>query len=780
MAAILGGAASLGIVTRAPACGPWLPEQILVSHRVILRTPVGDYAQEVLALTEEDSAPALPPGLTRVPAAALHAGYDGSGDEPSAPSPPNPDLAELREALEHDGVPPEKREAIASAYQAFCAELTEKMAAMRPTSDGFRFDEHARTIRAEAAPPSGGPFVLPAALAEALPSEWSDYQEGAYYFWHKDLPAAHAAWERLLARPLAQRRYRSTWAAYMLARIDDQPDAAPEDREHRYQRVRQLRAEGCRDVFNLASDSFGWEGRVALDHRDFPAAMRLYYLQGVSGAGLSDPMASSLRTVVEEIVKDGPASETMTTAGHDPFLRRVVTLYLACHRRFASELEVPDEQSSDKAAANKAAELEQGWINILTRENVNAVCEATPIAWSAYQQGDYAQAAAWLAKAPAADGLALWLRAKLALRDGQTDAAAKFFARAVRSFPVEIKATDDGLDEATELAQDAATFRASQFHADLGIISLSRGDYAQALSALLRSTFWRDAAYVAERVMTTDELRAYVRKNFAAAPPPAPDPAASSTPDPGDAPAAAPTTVEAIQASIARERSANPAVYALRYLLARRLARDGRYAEARPYYPAPLWPKFDEYVAALKLGQNDRQPKDKRADALWRAAKIGRWLGMELFGAEDDPDWMIDDGQLEEEPYRERRVGAPPSRKASAEADNPNPTPPPVYVPPLSADEKRRVGRHAIHPEERYHYRYLAADLAWKAAALMADQQEGTAQVLAAGGLWLESVGETKAADRFYIAILRRCNRTATGQKADKTGAIPRDVHDDL
>ncbi len=65
----LAGAAFLGIVAPLFACGPFPPEQILLSHRVVLRTPVGDYAQEVLALTAEDSAPTLPPGMTRVPAA---------------------------------------------------------------------------------------------------------------------------------------------------------------------------------------------------------------------------------------------------------------------------------------------------------------------------------------------------------------------------------------------------------------------------------------------------------------------------------------------------------------------------------------------------------------------------------------------------------------------------------------------------------------------------------------------------------------------------------------
>ncbi len=193
------------------ACGPFPPEQILISYRVVLRTPVGDYAQEVLALTAADGAPALPPGMTRPPEEASPRADDDA--DPPTQNPPDPDVTELRDALEHAGVPADKRDALASAYQKFQADLAAKIATVRPAPSGFRFDERARAIRTEAAPPDGEPFVLPPELADGLPVEWRDYQEGACRFWHNDLPGARAAWERLLARPLAERRYCSTKTA---------------------------------------------------------------------------------------------------------------------------------------------------------------------------------------------------------------------------------------------------------------------------------------------------------------------------------------------------------------------------------------------------------------------------------------------------------------------------------------------------------------------------------------------------------------------------------------
>jgi len=70
----------------------------------------------------------------------------------------------------------------------------------------------------------------------------------------------------------------------------------------------------------------------------------------------------------------------------------------------------------------------------------------------------------------------------------------------------------------------------------------------------------------------------------------------------------------------------------------------------------------------------------------------------------------------------------------------------------------------AVH---RYHADYVAADLAWRAAQLMPDNDEQTAILLNTAGSWLKN-GDDKAADRFYQAIERRCAKTKIGQEAIK------------
>jgi hypothetical protein len=219
-----------------------------------------------------------------------------------------------------------------------------------------------------------------------------------------------------------------------------------------------------------------------------------------------------------------------------------------------------------------------------------------------------------------------------------------------------------------------------QARGELAALRLSRREYRESLSLLLRAGYWTDAAHVAERVLTVDELVAY----------------------------AAPST----NAS-------------LRHLTARRLARLGRYTEARPFLPAELRPKLDELTTALAK---------RDASSLWQAARIMRAQGMELTGTELDPDWFIHAGNYDS-----------------------------------GFDSSNRLAHAAVEvqPFRRYHYRYRAADFAWEAAALMPDNTDETARVLHEAGTWLKD-RDPQAADRFYKALVKRCGQTELGKAADK------------
>jgi hypothetical protein len=232
---------------------------------------------------------------------------------------------------------------------------------------------------------------------------------------------------------------------------------------------------------------------------------------------------------------------------------------------------------------------------------------------------------------------------------------------------------------------------------ELGVLRLARNQYAESLDALLRSGFWGDAAYVAERVLTLDELKHYVDRHW-------PDQKAETNKS------------NEIDDALDSARTGEN----LRYLLARRLTRELRGAEAREYYPTEWRPKFDELVARLIEGWDETRYSADRARALFAAAYIARTNGMELLGTEVGPDWFLHGGNFE--------YGVTPEGRTNES----------FKIVPASPDERRRVQAHKADPMARFHYRYQAAFLAWEAAKLMPDDSNETAFVLWQAGEWLK------------------------------------------
>ena len=116
---------------------------------------------------------------------------------------------------------------------------------------------------------------------------------------------------------------------------------------------------------------------------------------------------------------------------------------------------------------------------------------------------------------------------------------------------------------------------------------------AEALDTLLRGKYWLDAAYVAERVLTLDELRQYVDRYWAVPPRPDWQPG-------GD---------HMVSMVISDHR------FMIRYLLGRRLARAGRWEDACTYMPARLLPHVDAYVVSVAKSRVDHERALIRLDA---------------------------------------------------------------------------------------------------------------------------------------------------------------------
>ena len=525
-------------------------------------------------------------------------------------------------------------------------------------------------------------------------AEFADYQRGAD-LWHAGKTNdARAAWSALLKRPAAERRYRSTWAAFMIGKAA--LASTPEQAVAMFRQTRALAEKGFHDTLGLAASSLGWEAQAELRQDHFERATALYLQQLSTG---DTTAADSLRIVSERVLKSDPRN--LLRCARDNNLRRVVTAYLVSGRG--------------------TREYTLAWLVAIEATGSFQLTGADRLAWAAYQVGNNTLAARWLKCAPADSPIAQWLRVKLLLRDGKLDEAAALLANIVRQFP----RTDDwsGAYKVNEVTDGDTDRRPTpqQISGELAVLQMSRGQFTDSLDLLLRNDYWWDAAYIGERVLTVDELKQYVDKRW---------------------PVLDGNAWDFDKFNPSRE---------IRWLLARRLARLGRLDEARPYYAERFQPEFDKYVTALRTGRDNAKPAAERAAALFEAARQARWWGMSLLSTEGDPDFHCVEGQYE--------LGSTLSNRLK-------------YEDLVTCTERQRAEEPPTSITARFHYRYLAANLAWEAAALMPDNNDGTARVLYEAGTWLKN-RDPKSADRFYKALVKRCGTTELGKTAGKKHWFP-------
>jgi hypothetical protein len=176
------------------------------------------------------------------------------------------------------------------------------------------------------------------------PSEFADYHQGAYGFKTAKPDLAREAWGRLLARPAAERKHRSIWAAFMLGKVELE-DSKYDEAVKRFQQARQLAKEGFADSLGLAADSYGWEARCELESGHAANAARLYLTQMALGdssavsslkllvpdrlvAGFSDALNTEADVTTEAAYAVKTVEEALAMAAADPVLRRLVTAHV--------------------------------------------------------------------------------------------------------------------------------------------------------------------------------------------------------------------------------------------------------------------------------------------------------------------------------------------------------------------------------------------------------------------------------------------------------------------
>jgi len=518
-----------------------------------------------------------------------------------------------------------------------------------------------------------------------LPLELRWYLAGAVAFGAGDNALAAGYFKKVLALPAEQRASRSTWAAYSLGRalfaMSAEANAAPdllEQSAKAFEQTRQLSIDGFSDPLELGVASLGEEARVVRAAGDWNRAIELYATQNLHGSAVG---YSSLKLLMADLMTL-PEDQVAELLKGQP-VQQLVTASLISRLGWSFGEQPPNEQKMIKLLQNS------------TRGSLE---NADRLAAMNYQQGDYASAKAFLEHA-GDGGLAWWLRAKLAVRDGDTNAAAAAYAKAAQAFP-----QNESWGERRTPDYDYETLQPKcRVEGESAILALQRGDYLQAFDQLYRSQsiYWFDAATVAERVLTLEELKHYVDTQVPAPPP------------------------------LSQQERDNyvplPVAASLRNLLGRRLLREGHYEQALAYF------ENDGLRHKARLYGEQRQAADsawwptRRAAALFNAAWTAREWGMDILGYEMAPDYATFGGNYILE-NAELKVG-----------------------PLMAEDELKRQQASAAQPDQRYHYRFVATALASRAADNLPHTSQAFAAVLCEASGWNSSLEEQSAIYQRYV-----------------------------
>jgi len=594
---------------------------------------------------------------------------------------------------------------------------------------------------------------------------------------------AQKRFQAVLDLPKADGDKRAVWAAYMLGQgyagamfgAGNKPAEERAKAVKAYAMARTRAASGALDPNGLAVASYGEQARVFLatgtalcGYTDFVNAApcaddvaaadlkQAIHLYAEQAAHNSDSGVQSLRSIAAWALSDAERAQKLID---DPLSQRLLVSYALARVGDVSGdgTSQPADYDiygggygyADAARGGKGIKVNPvlpSLVAALQKQGIARIADADRVAALAYRSGYYELAQTLADKRRSA--LASWVRAKLALRKGDVAAAAQAYAEASKAFPQ----TDASVEPAS----------LGLIKAEQSVLTLSRGQYVEAFDQLytvtkasqsgdrsaslshpLYSDYSGDTWYLAERVLTVDELKTYVDAHAPATPVPA-------------APQNFPTTPDK---QYYEWLSAHPVQISdyLRRLLARRLVREGRVADALPYFPddkdmryAPMEQNYADgkstlanwrYRATAKAYGDALDDAGRawfavnRAKAWYEAATLARQRGLEIMGYEQAPDYAGMDGMLGFGPGRNvvqepagdtgKKPAAEKTPEQRAAADLPGQF--------ITDDERKRYAASESKPNVRYHYRNIAADYIMKSADALPPRSQAFAAVLCKG-----------------------------------------------
>lgn len=149
-------------------------------------------------------------------------------------------------------------------------------------------------------------------LSPKVPEEFRLYLSGAVKYHFNDFKSAIQEWQKILDFPEGERKYKSTWAAFMIGKsylsFRDQAKAVPY-----FIKTRELAGKKFSDSLDLVSESYGWQALAEYEKKDYVSGIK-HYLKTMDVNSLNwlcGRVSEMKDGSIEKIVKDDTARSVL-------------------------------------------------------------------------------------------------------------------------------------------------------------------------------------------------------------------------------------------------------------------------------------------------------------------------------------------------------------------------------------------------------------------------------------------------------------------------------------
>jgi hypothetical protein len=550
---------------------------------------------------------------------------------------------------------------------------------------------------------------LDKATLDAIPKEFSIYLRGAVAYRSGLGDQARERWKTLLALPADERKYKTIWAAWMLARTS----TADGEAMQWYTKVKQYKKDGFPDSIKVTDKD--WTAFFSLKSGDYSTALTIYIRRGkdntIDSVSAANDISEVFSQALEKHHKD-PKPIFNTFAKNK---EHAVALSYFISRSFKPyQHEIVDRDHHQESRKTLAL-----WINSLTeskRTDIDkelGICAAT--AYSIYDEKTIHLCLKAMKK-PTTESL--WQQAKLNTIKGKLTNAAELYRQTIEHIKLDAIAVEyqkpsyyGSYRGAGEITND----RHFNLYSEYACVELGLKHYDKALDLFLTVDNTSDAAYIAETLLSPLELLGYVRNS----------------------------------------KTAQKSEW-VKALLTRKLMRHEYFKDAKNFALDKHLKIYTSYISNYRIGIDKAAATEQRAQAFIIAADIIRDHGNELFYLENHsrPFLRVSAaGRTVHEKYDHANYYANPLPTAQE------------FTPKITLDEQKRIKQNYVRISPVSTKNRKAAELLYYAAMLLPMNDNHAAKLFWQAGDWTRP--DPKVADKYYQALVKRCPKTQLGKACD-------------